>query len=83
MREEPLPSTKKGRFSWKEVSNGERLRTAGSASTWPKSGCTVAFSVRSDVMPYLRSAPRFWNPSILSSLPGSEIIARSVPRWTT
>ncbi len=38
----PEPSTKNGRRSEKNVSNAERLTTAGSASTWPKSGLTVA-----------------------------------------
>ena len=36
------PSTKNGRRSGKNVSKPLRLTTAGSASTWPKSGFTVA-----------------------------------------
>ena len=42
-----------------------RLSTAGSASTWPKSGFTVASSVRLEVIPYFRSAPAvtFWERS--------------------
>ena len=50
-------STKKGRFSSNTVSKAERLTTAGSTSTWPKSGLIVASSVRSLVMPYFTSAP--------------------------
>src|SRR5881628_765864 len=53
------PSTKNGRFSGKNVSNAERLSTAGSTSTCPKSGLIVASSVRFDVRLYLRSAPAF------------------------
>src|SRR5438034_1175612 len=56
-RKIPVPATKKGRRSWKKVSKAVRLRTAGSASTCPKSGFTVASSVRLDVSPYFRSAP--------------------------
>ena len=41
-RKMPAPSTKNGRRSEKNVSNADRLTTAGSASTWPKSGLTVA-----------------------------------------
>src|SRR5438034_10819617 len=61
-RKPPVPATKKGRRSWKKVSKAVRFRTAGSASTCPKSGFTVASSVRLDVSPYLRSAPpvSFW-----------------------
>src|SRR3954469_779497 len=54
----PCPSRKNGRRSWKNVSKPERLTTDGSASTWPKSGLTVAFIVRFDVRPYLMSAPK-------------------------
>ena len=50
-------SMKNGRFSSKKVSKAVRLTTAGSTSTWPKSGLTVAFSVRLFVRPYLRSSP--------------------------
>ena len=41
----PEPSTKNGRFSSKNTSNAERFTTAGSTSTCPKSGFTVAVSV--------------------------------------
>src|SRR5205823_13636613 len=37
-RKMPAPCTKNGRCSLKKVSNAVRLSTAGSASTWPKSG---------------------------------------------
>src|ERR1041384_7387477 len=45
----PAPSTKNGRFSSKNVSKAERLTTAGSTSTCPKSGLIVALRVRFDV----------------------------------
>src|SRR5688572_15990907 len=48
---------KKGRFSEKNVSNAERFTSAGSASTWPKSGLTAASSVRLGPSPILRSPP--------------------------
>ena len=48
-RNVPEPSTKNGRRSGKNVSNASRLTTAGSASTWPKSGFAVAVSVRPGV----------------------------------
>src|SRR6478609_6165625 len=51
------PSTKNGRFSGKNVSNADRLSTAGSTSTCPKSGLIVASSVRFDVNRSLRSNP--------------------------
>ena len=51
------PSTKKGRRSSKRVSKAVRLITAGSTSTWPKSGLTVASRVRFEPSRYLRSAP--------------------------
>src|SRR6476619_3670051 len=53
---------KNGRFSSKKVSKALRFTTDGSASTCPKSGFTVASSVRFDVMPYFTSAPAdsFW-----------------------
>ena len=51
------PSMKKGRFSGKNVSKAERLSTAGSTSTCPKSGFNVASSVRADVSRSLRSSP--------------------------
>jgi hypothetical protein len=53
----PLPSTKKGRFSAKYVSNAVRFTTAGSTSTWPKSGLTEPVSVRFEVSKYLKSTP--------------------------
>ncbi len=61
-RKMSIPSLKKGRFSVKKVSNAERFTTAGSASTWPKSGLIVAVSVRFEVTPTFRSAPirAFW-----------------------
>src|SRR5665213_1196181 len=51
------PSMKNVRFSGKKVSNAERLSTAGSTSTWPKSGLIVASSVRFDVRRSFRSSP--------------------------
>ena len=53
----PVPSRKKGRCSARNVSKAVRLSCAGSASTWPKSGLTVASSVRLEVSPYFRSPP--------------------------
>src|SRR5256885_1743178 len=53
----PAPSTKKGRRSWRKVSNAERFTTAGSTSTWPKSGLIVASSVKFDVSSDLMSRP--------------------------
>src|SRR5258706_12518312 len=53
----PAPSTKNGRFSSKNVSNADRLTTAGSTSTCPKSGFTVAFIVRFEVTRYIASPP--------------------------
>src|SRR6202521_248216 len=49
--------TKKGRFSEKVVSNTERLTTAGSTSTCPKSGLIVASSVRFEVRLTFASPP--------------------------
>src|SRR2546430_12550895 len=51
------PSMKKGRFSSSFTSKAVRLTNAGSKSTWPKSGFTVASRVRFEVTLYLRSAP--------------------------
>src|SRR2546428_8313390 len=51
------PSTKNGRFSLKNVSRSLRFTTAGSTSTWPKSGLTVAFRVRFEPSPIFASAP--------------------------
>ena len=48
---------KNGRFSANVVSNTDRFTSAGSASTWPKSGLIVASSVRFEPMPILTSAP--------------------------
>src|SRR6187551_2838028 len=56
-RKVPEPSTKNGRRSGKNVSNASRLTTAGSASTWPKSGFAVAVNVRPGVTAYFRSRP--------------------------
>src|SRR5689334_4552803 len=53
----PDPSKKKGRRSSKNDSKADKFNTAGSASTWPKSGLIVALTVRFDESPYLRSAP--------------------------
>src|SRR5512141_2425968 len=53
----PDPSRKKGRRSSKNCSKADKFNTAGSASTWPKSGLIVALTVRFDESPYLRSAP--------------------------
>src|SRR3981081_2200652 len=49
--------TKNGRFSENVVSNTERLTTAGSTSTCPKSGFIVASSVRFEVRFILASPP--------------------------
>jgi hypothetical protein len=51
------PSVKNGRFSWKKLSTSERLTTAGSISTWPKSGFTVALSVSLEPRLVRRSPP--------------------------
>ena len=51
------PSMKNGRFSSKNVSNTVRLTTAGSTSTWPKSGFTVASIVMLLEKPHFRSRP--------------------------
>src|SRR5688572_16474441 len=56
-RNVPDPSTKNGRRSGKNVSNASRLTTAGSASTWPKSGFAVAVSVSPGVTAYFMSRP--------------------------
>ena len=39
---------KNGRFSGSRISNAVRLTTAGSTSTWPKSGLIVAATVSPD-----------------------------------
>src|SRR5262245_57262048 len=65
---------KNGRFSWKKVSNALRLTTAGSASTCPKSGFTVALSVSAGVTAYLRSTP--------TDAPGSGVFCRGLPGCT-
>jgi hypothetical protein len=54
----PAPSRKNGRRSSKNCSKALRLSTAGSASTWPKSGLTVASSVMFEARPIFASAPR-------------------------
>jgi hypothetical protein len=51
------PSTENGRRSSKKVSTSLRFTTAGSTSTWPKSGFTVPASVRLPSSPTLKSAP--------------------------
>ena len=51
------PSRKNGRFSGKRVSNAVRFTSAGSASTWPKSGLIAVSSVRFGPSPILTSAP--------------------------
>jgi hypothetical protein len=56
-RKRSSPSTKKGRFSSNRVSKSVRLTSAGSASTCPKSGFTVAFRTRPPVTRYLSSKP--------------------------
>src|SRR3989337_3048046 len=64
---EKLPEfdTKNGRFSLNVVSKTERLTTAGSTSTCPKPGLTVASSVRFEVRFTLRSPPARWVISFL------------------
>ena len=52
-----LPSRKNVRFSAKNSSFADRLTLDGSASTWPKSGLSVADSVNAGPRPYLRSSP--------------------------
>src|SRR6266496_626254 len=47
-RKIPAPCTKNGRCSRKNGSNAVRLSTPGSASTWPKSGLTVASNLTLD-----------------------------------
>jgi hypothetical protein len=74
------PSVKKGRFSEKKVSKAVRLITAGSSSTWPKSGFTVASSVKLLLTPHLMSSPaleKARNPS-LNGLPGASGCTSSV-----
>ncbi len=46
-----MPSRKKGRRSRRKVSKTPRLSTAGSPSTWPKSGLTVALREMFDDRP--------------------------------
>jgi hypothetical protein len=58
---------KNGRRSGKNVSNTPRFTTAGSTSTWPKSGFIVADRVRLVVSRYVMSRPtrpRFSLPSM-------------------
>src|SRR5947208_2176346 len=52
-----VPSRKNGRFSGKNVSKLDRLRTTWSASTCAKSGFNARSSVRSLVGCHLRSSP--------------------------
>ena len=72
-RKMPEPSTKNGRRSAKNVSNADRLTTAGSASTWPKSGLTVPVSVSPGLSAYFRSRPTEASGSVrfVSGLPAS------------
>ena len=67
-----LPSVKNGRFSSKNVSEADRFTTAGSTSTCPKSGFTVASSVRLLATPYFTSTPVPANARLpsLNGLPG-------------
>src|SRR6185295_9459409 len=53
----PAPSTKNGRRSSRKVSNADKFTTAGSTSTWPKSGLIVALSVRLEVSNTRASTP--------------------------
>ena len=57
-RKMPDPSMKNGRRSSKYVSNALRFTTAGSASTWPKSGFKVAVTVSPGVIANFASAPK-------------------------
>ena len=59
----------------------DRLTTAGSASTWPKSGFTVAVSVRPGVSAYLRSRPA---AGVGVGALHQRVVARGfVPTWPT
>src|SRR5512141_1690513 len=69
----PDPSRKKGRRSSKNCSKADKFNTAGSASTWPKSGLIVALSVRFDESPYLRSAPADMDCGWLQELPDGRV----------
>jgi len=73
---------KNGRRSLKKVSKPLKLTTAGSASTCPKSGFTVAVSVTPGFSAYFRSAPTvaFWSRVDTSGLPVS---AGCVFTWPT
>ena len=66
---------KNGRFSSKNVSNTVRLTTAGSTSTWPKSGFTVASIVMLLEKPHFRSRPALADPvrPSLNGSPGSAV----------
>src|SRR4051812_19646378 len=55
---------KNGRRSLKNVSNAVRLTTAGSASTWPKSGLTVEVNVNPGVRAYFMSRPTAASPAL-------------------
>src|SRR5919197_6652807 len=74
-RNMPDPSTKNGRRSVKNVSKAVRLTTAGSASTWPKSGFTVVVSVSPGVSAYFKSNP--------TALVGDDAFTSGLPlgRW--
>src|SRR5947199_2524127 len=75
------PSMKNGRFSWKNVSASLRFTTAGSTSTWPKSGFTVALRVRLGPSPMRASAPMpgvSFDPS-LNGFPGVRDDSSALP----
>ena len=48
----------------KNVSNAVRFTTAGSASTWPKSGLNVDVNVRPGVTAYFTSRPTAPSPAL-------------------
>src|SRR5688500_17028485 len=82
--------TKNGRFSPNVVSNTERFTTAGSTSTWPKSGFTVASRVRFDVMfsftspPARKSVSRLeWKGSLaaIRSIFAREVTYGTISTW--
>ena len=78
----PEPSTKNGRRSEKNVSKAERFTTAGSASTWPKSGLTVPVSVRPGRSAYFKSTPTdpFGSVVLVNGLPDSAGCVFTSPR---
>ncbi|MSR07071.1 MAG: hypothetical protein EXR93_08410 [Gemmatimonadetes bacterium] len=76
-----MPSAKKGRRSEKNDSKADRFTWAGSASTCPKSGFTVADRVRFDVTPYFTSAPKLPRPvfPVRKGFPGSATRISALP----